>query len=65
VTGDDGDGATLGDFEGRTAGAGPVLGYILPIDKLTLVLEATWLAEFDTKRRLEGDYIWLKLVYKL
>jgi hypothetical protein len=30
VTGDSGSGAVLGDFKGRTAGLGPVLGYILP-----------------------------------
>jgi hypothetical protein len=28
-----------------------------------LVLELKWLAELETKNRLQGDYIWLKLVY--
>ena len=64
VTGDSGDGATLGDFKGRTAGLGPVLGYIQPFGKETLVVELKWLPELDTKNRLEGDYIWLKMVYK-
>jgi hypothetical protein len=64
VTGDSGDGATLGDFKGRTAGLGPVLGYIQPFGKETLVVELKWLPELDTKNRLEGDYIWLKAVYK-
>ena len=33
VTCDSGAGATLGCFKGRTAGIGPVLGYIQPIGK--------------------------------
>jgi hypothetical protein len=64
VTCDSGSGAVLGCFEGRTAGVGPVLGYILPVGKQSLVFELKWLAELDTTNRLEGDYIWLKMVYK-
>ena len=64
VTGDSGDGAKLGDFKGRTAGLGPVLGYILPLGNQALSAELKWLPELDTKKRLEGDYIWLKMVYK-
>ena len=65
VTGDSGDGATLGDFKGMTVGLGPVLGYILPLEnKQSLVFELKWLAEVDTKKRLEGDFVWLKLVYR-
>jgi hypothetical protein len=64
ITGDSGAGATLGDFKGRTAGLGPVLGYIQPFGKESLVVELKWLPELDTKNRLEGDYIWLKVVYK-
>ncbi|CAN5798177.1 transporter [soil metagenome] len=60
VTGDSGSGATLGDFEGRTAGVGPVLSYILPMGKRSLAAELKWLPELDTKNRLEGDYIWFK-----
>jgi hypothetical protein len=42
-----------------------VLGYILPLEnKHSLVFELKWLTELETKRRLEGDYIWLKMVYK-
>ena len=44
------------------AGLGPVMGYILPLDKQSLVFEVKWLPELDTKKRLEGDYIWLKMV---
>ncbi len=65
VTDDSGSGAVLGRFKGMTAGLGPVLGYIHPFGKRSLVVELKWLAELDTKNRLDGDYIWLKLVYKL
>lgn len=64
ITGDSGAGATLGDFKGRTAGIGPVLTYILPVGDNTFVCEARWLPELSTKRRLEGDYFWLKVVYQ-
>lgn len=64
VTGDSGSGARLGDFEGRTAGIGPVLTYLLPLGERTLVAEARWLREVDTERRLEGDYFWVKLAYQ-
>jgi hypothetical protein len=65
ITGDSESGAILGDFKGKTAGLGPVLGYIQPLSKTeSLVFELKWLAEMDTKNRLEGDYIWLKGVYK-
>jgi len=39
-----------------------VLSYILPAGENTLVAEARWLPELDTKRRMEGDYFWLKVV---
>jgi hypothetical protein len=62
---DSGSGATLGCFKGKTAGLGPAVGYILPLSKTeTLVLEAKWLAEIDVEKRLKGDFIWLKAVYK-
>jgi hypothetical protein len=64
MTCDSGSGAVLGCFKGRTAGLGPVLGYILPMGKQSLVFELKWLPELDTKNRLDGDYIWLKAVYK-
>jgi len=60
---DSGSGATLGCFKGRTAGIGPVLGYIQPIGKEKLLFELKWLPELETKNRLNGDYIWFKIVY--
>lgn len=61
---DSGAGATLGCFKGRTAGVGPVVGYIRPLGKQSLLVEAKWLPELDTRNRLNGDFIWLKVVYK-
>jgi len=64
VTADSGQRPILGDFKGRTAGLGPVLGYLLPMGKQNFVAELRWLRELETKNRLEGDYVWLKLVYQ-
>jgi len=64
IEGDSGSGASLGGFEGRSIGIGPALGYILPVGENTLVVEARWLPELDTRRRLEGDFLWLKVVYQ-
>ncbi len=64
ITGDSGSGATLGDFEGQTVGVGPVLTYILPVGENSFVTELRWLPELSTRKRLEGDYVWLKAVYQ-
>jgi hypothetical protein len=64
VTGDSGSGAVLGNFKGMTNGIGPVLGYIKPLGKNSLVFEGKWLTELNTKNRLEGDYWFLRAAYK-
>jgi hypothetical protein len=64
VSADSGQRPIFGDFKGRTAGIGPVLGYLLPMGEQNFVAELRWLRELETKNRLEGDYIWLKLVYQ-
>lgn len=64
VSGDSGDGATFGDFKGRTAGVGPVISYSKSCGGIDLVGELKWLHEFETKNRLEGDYVWLKVIFK-
>jgi len=62
--GDSGSGAILGDFKGRTMGIGPTLSYVTKIsDRTDLVTELKWLPELDVKHRLEGDYVWLKVVF--
>jgi hypothetical protein len=64
VTADSGQRPILGDFKGRTAGIGPVLGYVLPMGEQNFVAELRWLPELEAKNRLKGDYVWLKLVYQ-
>jgi hypothetical protein len=64
VTADSGSGATLGDFEGKTVGIGPVISYAGKADGHDVVAELKWLHETDTEKRLEGDIVWLKVVYK-
>lgn len=61
VSGDSGSGATLGNFQGRTLGVGPVLSYITKAWGKDLAAEVKWLPEMDVKKRLKGDYIWFKL----
>ena len=64
ISGDSGSGTRLGDLKGRTIGIGPVVTYVLPVKKNTLVFEARWLPELETQNRLSGDYFWAKLVYQ-
>ena len=60
VNGDSGDGASLGGFEGRTIGVGPVLSYMTKVGETDVVFEAKWLPELETEHRLEGDIVWIK-----
>jgi hypothetical protein len=64
VEGDSGSGATLGDFKGKTIGAGPVVSFAKKIGGHDTVFELKWLHEFDTENRLQGDIVWFKAVYK-
>jgi hypothetical protein len=64
VSGDSGAGATFGDFEARTAGLGPVLSWTKKVGGVDVIAELKWLHEMETRRRLEGDYVWLKCVLK-
>ena len=64
VSGDSGDGAIFGDFKGRTAGLGPVISYAKSVGGINLTGELKWLHEIKTKNRLEGDYLWLKVIFK-
>jgi hypothetical protein len=64
ISGDSGPGAFLGEFEGRTAGLGPAVSYAGKIGDTDFVAELKWLHEMETKRRLEGDYVWLKVLFK-
>jgi hypothetical protein len=64
VTADSGDGATLGDFKGKTVGLGPVVSYATKILERDALFELKWLHEVETENRLKGDIIWFKAVYK-
>jgi hypothetical protein len=60
ITGDSGEGATLGDFKSRVAGVGPQVGYLFPIgDKLQGVLNAKVYWDFAAQNRPEGWNGWL------
>jgi hypothetical protein len=64
VTGDSGSGANLGDFKGKSVGIGPVVSYVSKIGTHDTLVELKWLHETETEKRLEGDIVWLKAVYK-
>lgn len=64
VGGDSGSGATLGAFEARDIGVGPVISFIGKVSGHDLLAELKWLHEFETKNRLEGDVAFFKLLYK-
>jgi len=64
VTGDSGSGATFGDFKAKSVGAGPALSYVSKLGGHDLIAELKWLHEFETRNRLEGDTIFLKVVMK-
>jgi hypothetical protein len=54
VTGDRGDGATLGDFKSRVAAIGPQIGFFFPVGDRPGYLNLRAYYEFDAKNRLEG-----------
>ena len=64
LVGDSGDGANFGDFKARTWGIGPVLSYITKIGGHDLLSELKWLHEEGTQNRLQGNSLWLKVLYK-
>lgn len=64
VTGDGGSGATFGNFRGRTAGLGPVLSQTVKVGGVDVIGEVKWLPELETRRRLDGDIVWFKLIAK-
>jgi hypothetical protein len=64
VTGDSGDGATLGDFKGRVLGAGPILSYNTKINDHLFAINFKYFWEFEAKNRLEGEGAFLQLTYQ-
>jgi hypothetical protein len=47
-----------------TAGAGPVLSYIAKRNGDDILMELKWVHEFDSERRMAGNAVFLKAVYK-
>lgn len=64
VTGDSGEGAVFGDFEGRSRAVGPVFRYILETPSRRFSFIAKWLHQFDTEYQFEGDLVMLSLATK-
>jgi hypothetical protein len=64
ITADSGSGAKLGAFEAKDAGVGPVGSYITKVGKKDFLVEAKWLNELETERRLKGNVFWLKVILK-
>lgn len=65
LTGDSGSGATLGDFEGRVSGIGPVLTYTFTCGKIPVSTQLEWMHEFDAVNRAEGDAGFLNVTIPL
>lgn len=64
LTGDSGDGATLGDFKSRVFGVGPQVGYKFNASDTTdgyINLKGYY--EFGAKNRAEGWNLWLTLAF--
>lgn len=61
VTGDSGQGATLGDFEGRSLAIGATVGWTFKVGELPLSTRLKYFHEFDTKNRASGDAVLLTL----
>jgi hypothetical protein len=59
ITGDSGDGASLGDFKGEAAGIGPALLWSTQVGKKDVSFIAKWLHEFHAERRIKGDHFFM------
>jgi hypothetical protein len=55
ITGDSGPGATLGPFEGRVTGIGPVMTYSFNFAKIPVSTQWSYFHEFDVENRAQGD----------
>ena len=65
LTGDRGDGAVLGDFKGRSVGAGPIVRRIFSCGDRRMALVGKWIHEFDASNRYEGDLFFVALSTRL
>lgn len=65
LNGDSGEGAIFGDFKARSVGAGPVFSYVHQGENSDFLAEIKWLHEFTTDNRVQGDTIFLKVIWKI
>lgn len=65
VTGDSGDGATLGGFKSRVAGIGPQLGHFYQVGQQLWYLNLKGFYEFSARNRPEGWNVWMTLAIPL
>ncbi|MBL0373367.1 transporter [Rhizobium sp. KVB221] len=64
LTGDSGNGATLGDFKSRVFGIGPQVGYKFPVSEAAAgYVNLKGYYEFGAKNRPEGWNMWLTLAF--
>ncbi len=61
VTGDSGEGATLGDFKGRAFGIGATVGWNFKVGELPVSARVKYFHEFGTRNRAEGDSVFLTI----
>ncbi len=61
LTGDSGDGATLGDFESEVAAIGPQAGWFFKVGDNTWYFNLKGYYEFGAQHRPEGWNAWLTL----
>lgn len=59
LTPDEGQPAALGDFEGRTFGIGPQIGYNFTVQGVPIYTNLRGYLEFDVKNRTEGGSVYL------
>jgi len=59
VTGDSGDGATLGDFKAEATGIGPAVLWDTKFGDQGVSFIAKWIHEFHADNRMEGDHVFL------
>lgn len=63
LTGDSGDGATLGAFRSRVAGIGPQVGYFFPAGRMQGYANLKGYYEFAAQNRPEGWNAWLSVAF--
>jgi hypothetical protein len=64
VTGDNGDGALLGDFKGESYGLGPSFFWVPASGEGAFSVSGAWLHDLHATNRLESDYAQLTLVWQ-